>query len=129
MQVHSFIFIHASFVFLLLCIQQTVEATNRASENSLFSQSTLLIRLDLALVSTKKAKGKERTFWIYCIKEKVKRMGRKKKWVLKNGVEKNSAGKKLSISKIQWTPLNRATSGPTLYVSNKRLELLSGGLI
>ena len=24
---------------------------------------------------------------------------------------------------VQWTPLNRATSGPTLYVSNKRLEL------
>ena len=30
---------------------------------------------------------------------------------------------------VQWTPLNRATSGPTLYVSNKRLQLLSGGLI
>ena len=30
---------------------------------------------------------------------------------------------------VQWTPLNRATSGLTLYVSNMRLELLSGGLI
>ena len=30
---------------------------------------------------------------------------------------------------VQRTPLNRATSGPTLYVCNKLLELLSGWLI
>ena len=34
-----------------------------------------------------------------------------------------------AINEVQLTPLNRATSGPTLYVSNKRLELLPGALL
>ena len=33
------------------------------------------------------------------------------------------------MSKVQWTPLDRATLGLTFYVPNKPLELLSGGLI
>ena len=32
-------------------------------------------------------------------------------------------------NEIQWTPLNRATSGPTLFATNKRREQLSRGLI
>ena len=36
---------------------------------------------------------------------------------------------KIFILKIQYTPLNRATLGLTLFVSNKWGELESGGLI